>query len=59
MKRKPLKLHLVKGALHREMHVPEGQKIPLADLAHAAAHSQNALTRKRARLAMAMRHWKH
>lgn len=59
MKRKPLKLHLVKGALHREMHVPEGHKIPMADLAHEAAHAQNALTRKRAQFALNARKWKH
>ncbi len=56
---KKMHLKLEHGALHRDLGVPEGQKIPLADLAHAAAHSQNALTRKRARLAMTMRHWKH
>ncbi len=39
-----------KGALHRQMGVPEGQKIPAAKL-NAAAHSDNALLAKRARLA--------
>ena len=51
-------LHLKKGALHKTLGVPSGQKIPLSEI-QAAAHSQNALTRKRARLALAMRSWHH
>ena len=39
-----------KGALHRELHVPEGQKIPAKKLAKAA-HSRNPTERKRADLA--------
>jgi hypothetical protein len=37
------------GALHRDLGVPEGQKIPAAKLA-AAAHSKNPKTRQRAGL---------
>jgi hypothetical protein len=39
-----------KGALHRALGVPEGQKIPAAKLAKAAA-SKDPLMRKRAQLA--------
>lgn len=38
------------GALHKELHVPEGQKIPEAKL-QSAEHSSNSLLRKRANLA--------
>ena len=38
------------GALHRALHVPEGQKIPASKLA-GAEHSKNPLMRKRAALA--------
>lgn len=38
------------GALHRELGVPQGQKIPAAKLAKAA-HSKNPTERKRASLA--------
>lgn len=38
------------GALHKALHVPQGQKIPAKKLAQAA-HSQNPTMRKRANLA--------
>lgn len=38
------------GALHRQLGVPQGQKIPASKLA-AAAHSSNPTERKRANLA--------
>ena len=38
------------GALHRELHVPQGQKIPQAKL-EAAERSKNPTERKRAMLA--------
>ena len=38
------------GALHRELGVPQGQKIPAAKVA-AAAHSSNPILAQRARLA--------
>jgi len=38
------------GALHRELHVPQGEKIPAKKLAKAA-HSDNPKLAKRARLA--------
>lgn len=43
------------GALHKELHVPEGQKIPAAKLAEAA-HSPNRLLRLRAHLAQTLKH---
>ena len=39
-----------KGLLHRELHVPQGQKIPQSKLT-AAEHSKNPKERARARLA--------
>lgn len=38
------------GALHRELHVPQGDKIPQSKLSKAA-HSDNPTLAKRARLA--------
>lgn len=38
------------GALHRQLGVPEGEKIPAAKL-KAAVHSSNPTLRRRARLA--------
>jgi hypothetical protein len=43
-------MHMEKGALHREMHVPEGKKIPASRL-KKAEHSANPTLRKRAVLA--------
>lgn len=42
------------GALHRELHVPEGEKIPAAKLAKAA-HSENPKLRRRAVLAKTLK----
>lgn len=42
------------GALHRELHVPEGQKIPASKLAKAE-HSNNPTLRKRANLAKTLK----
>lgn len=39
-----------KGALHRELHVPQGEKIPHSKIVKAA-HSNNPTLAKRARLA--------
>lgn len=39
-----------KGALHRELGVPQGQKIPAAKV-EQAAHSSNPILAQRARLA--------
>lgn len=43
-------MHMKKGALHRELHVSEGKKIPEKKL-KMAEHSKNPLERKRAHLA--------
>lgn len=42
------------GALHKSLHVPRGEKIPLEKL-HKAEHSTNPTTRKRAHLAETLR----
>lgn len=43
-------MHMKKGALHKTLGVPEGEKIPAKKL-EKAEHSKNPLTRKRANLA--------
>lgn len=45
------------GALHRSLHVPMGQRIPMSKLT-AAAHMKGK-TGQRARLAMTLRKLKH
>ena len=47
-----------KGKLHREMGVPEGEKIPAAKLA-AATHSSNPEERRDAIRAETMKKWHH
>jgi len=47
------KMHLKKGALHEQMGIPQGQKIPAAKL--AAAAKKPGVEGKRARLAEAFR----
>jgi len=42
------------GALHKELHVPEGEKIPEAKL-NKVAHSDNPKLAKRARLAKTLK----
>lgn len=44
------KMHMKKGALHKEMGIKEGEKIPEAKL-EKAAHSKNPTLKKRAVLA--------
>jgi len=51
-------LKLKKGALHKDLGVPEGKKLTLNDISRGE-HSKSPLTRKRARLAKSMRKWKH
>jgi hypothetical protein len=46
------------GALHRDLGVPEGQKIPEAKL-DAAKHSENPTVAKRANLAATMEGFHH
>lgn len=57
---KPMALHLKlkKGALHRDLGIKKGKKIPLAR-ERAAAHSKNPKLRKRAQFALNARKWKH
>ena len=47
-----------KGALHRELGVPEGKKIPEAKL-KKAEHSTDPLLRKRANFAETLKGFKH
>ena len=47
-----------KGKLHRELHVPEGHKIPAARLA-SAAKSSNPEVRQDAIRAETMKKWHH
>ncbi len=44
------KMHMKKGALHKQLGIPEGKKIPAKKLIKAE-HSKNPLERKRANLA--------
>jgi hypothetical protein len=44
------KMHMKKGALHKELNVPQGKKIPEKKL-EKATHSKNPTERKRAVLA--------
>ncbi len=46
------------GALHKQMGVPEGEKIPEAKL-QAAAHSPDELKARRARLALTLKGFHH
>lgn len=55
---KPLNLHLKKGALHKELHVSEGSKIP-HDKLKSALGSKSPLERKRAQFAENASHWHH
>lgn len=47
-----------KGALHEELGVPQGDKIPASKL-DSAAHSSNPTLKRRAVLAKTMKSWKH
>jgi len=46
------------GALHRELHVPEGEKIPAKKL-EKATHSDNPKEARRARFAEELRSFHH
>lgn len=46
------------GALHKELHVPQGQKIPAKKL-EKAEHSSNPTLRHRAQLAETLSHMHH
>ena len=47
-------MHMKKGALHKEMGIPKGKKIPVKKL-DKAAKSSNPLLAKRANLAKTLR----
>ena len=48
------KMHMKKGALHKELGVPEGKKIPAKKL-EKAEHSKNPTERRRAVLAKTLK----
>ena len=48
-----------KGKLHREMGIPEGQKIPTKRLAAAAKQTADPEKRRDAIRAETMKKWKH
>ncbi|MHB1059855.1 MAG: hypothetical protein ACYC0F_18435 [Rhodanobacter sp.] len=48
-------MKMKKGALHKELGVPEGKKIPAKKL-EKAEHSKNPTEAKRARLAKTLEH---
>lgn len=52
------KAHIKKGALHEQLGVPEGKKIPASKL-KKAEHSKSPLLRKRAALAETFKKMKH
>jgi hypothetical protein len=56
MARKPLKLNLKRNALHAQLGVPVGQKIPKGRL-RRAAHSTNTLLARRAQFAINAAKW--
>ena len=49
------KAHIKKGALHKELGIKEGKKIPDAKL-KKAEHSKSPIERKRAHLAETLKH---
>lgn len=56
--RKPMNLHLKKGALHRALGVKQGRKIPKSRI-QSALHSHSKLLRKRAQFAANAAKWHH
>jgi hypothetical protein len=57
LKRWIQRIHLKKGALHRQLGIPVGEKIPLS-LLHATAKEPGKLGH-RARLALTLRTFRH
>ena len=57
-KKKPMKLDLKKGALHKTLGVKSDKKIPKSKI-KKAEHSKNPLTRKRAQFADNASKWNH
>ena len=51
-------MHMKKGALHKELGVPQGKKIPASKL-KKAEHSKNPTERKRAHLAETLKKLHH
>jgi len=51
-------MHMKKGALHKQLHVPQDKKIPAGKL-EKATHSSNPTLRKRAVLAETLKGFHH
>lgn len=59
---KPMHLKIKKGALHSEMGVPAGQKIPVEKLEHEKAIAKkdnNTTLERRVNFALTARNWHH
>lgn len=52
------KMHMKKGALHEELGVPKGQKIPAKKM-EKALHSKNPTMKKQAVLAKTLKSFNH
>lgn len=57
MARKPIRIKHP-GALHRQLGVPQGQRIPDTKI-QSALHSEDPALRKRANFARNAKKWKH
>lgn len=61
-RRKPMKIHVKKGALHKELGIAQGKKIgtgKLEAVKASAKKSGNSTLVKRATFALNARKWKH
>ena len=58
MARKPMRLKIKKGALHRQLGLKSGTRIPVSTLMRLKG-SSNPTTRRRAQFALNARHWSH
>lgn len=54
--KKKIKLHLKKGALHSDLGVPQGEKIPADKL--SVKKGDSTLEKKRKQFALNVSHWK-
>lgn len=57
MARKPMNLHLKEGALHKDLGVKQGEKIPVKELTIKTTDSP--LEKKRKQFAINARKWNH
>lgn len=57
-RRRRRKIRVKRGALHRQLGIRKGKKIPVSTL-RRLKHSRSARTRKRATFALNARKWRH